>query len=123
AAPPILHLLRVLEEQGPEAGLARLRDAREANLGPFRRIEFFPGMLSFPLATATLPPATHTNAYVLGWGDAVLVDPGSADPAEQARLLTGLQVLAAAEGRRVREIWLTHHHPDHVGGAAAVAAH
>ncbi|HEX9669246.1 MAG TPA: hypothetical protein VGC93_07145, partial [Thermoanaerobaculia bacterium] len=43
AAPPVLHLLRVLAEDGPERGLPRLLDPREANLGPCRRIEFRPG--------------------------------------------------------------------------------
>ena len=31
----------------------------------------------------TLPPATHTNAYVFGTRELVVVDPGSHDPAEQ----------------------------------------
>jgi glyoxylase-like metal-dependent hydrolase (beta-lactamase superfamily II) len=49
------------------------------------------------------------------------VDPGSPDPAEQARLERLLDALAA-EGLAPAEIWLTHHHGDHVGGAAALAA-
>jgi len=62
AAPPILHVLRVLAEDGPEAGLPRLLDPSEANLGPFRRIELRPGVVLFPLLTRTLPPAATTNA-------------------------------------------------------------
>lgn len=121
AAPPILHVLRVLDEEGPDAGLPRLRDAGEANLAGFRRIEFAPGAMSFPLATPTLPPAISTNAYLLGFGECVLVDPGSPEAAEQRLLLEALEHLAASEGRRVTQIWLTHHHPDHVGGVDAVA--
>ncbi|MEZ5332208.1 MAG: MBL fold metallo-hydrolase [Thermoanaerobaculia bacterium] len=118
AAPPILHILRVLAEDGPEAGLRRLREPVEANLGPHRTIEFRPGVLLFPQPTPTLPPAAFTNAYLLGTGAAVLVDPGSPDAGEADRLA---EALAAAEerlGRRTTAIWLTHHHPDHVGGAA-----
>ncbi len=46
---------------------------------------------------------------------AAVVDPGEAPPIEAA---------LAAEGVTLAAIWATHHHPDHVGGVAAlVAAH
>ncbi len=120
AAPPILHLLRVLAEDGPEAGLPRLRDLREAHLGPFLRIEFRPGTLLFPLRTYTLPPAGSTNCLLVGGGEAVLVDPGSPHAEENERLLTALAETERRLGRKTVEIWLTHHHPDHVGGVAAL---
>jgi ribonuclease/clavin/mitogillin len=121
AAPPILHFLRVLDDDGPEAGLPRLLDPVEADLGPFRRIEFRPGVVMLPLRTPTLPPATHTNVYLLGKGPAVLVDPGSPWPEEQAQLLAAVTAARERLGREVVEIWLTHQHPDHVGGAVAAA--
>ena len=115
-APPIVHILSVLEEDGPERGLARLREPEEANLGPHRRIEFRPGVLLFPLRTPTLPPASYTNCYVLGVGESILVDPGSPIASEIDRLAESLEALNAREGRSISAIWLTHHHPDHVGG-------
>ena len=80
AAPPILHTLEVLSQDGPLRGLDRLRDPAEANLGPFRRVELRPGVVMLPLLNHTLPPAVTTNAYLLGTRDAVLVDPGASDP-------------------------------------------
>ncbi|HEV7519142.1 MAG TPA: MBL fold metallo-hydrolase [Thermoanaerobaculia bacterium] len=123
AAPPILHILRVLAEDGPEGGLPRLVDPSETNLGPFRRIELRPGVLVFPLAVQTLPPAATVNCYLLGHGEAVLVDPGSPGTAESERLLCALAAARERYGLAVTAIWLTHHHPDHVGGVAQVAAH
>src|SRR5258706_6849492 len=73
AAPPILHVLEVLSQDGPTRGLERLRDPAETYLGPLRRVEMRPGGLMFPLFTYTLPPAATTNAYLLGIHDCVLV--------------------------------------------------
>jgi ribonuclease/clavin/mitogillin len=106
----------VLAEEGAEAGLPRLRNPAEADLGPLRKVELRPGVLMFPVATRTLPPAPTTNAYLLGFGDAVLIDPGAADRGENERLLAALDAARERLGRRVTAIWLTHHHLDHVAG-------
>lgn len=123
AAPPVLHVLQVLADADPTSSGAidRLTRPVEANLGPFRRIEFQPGVLQLPLRTATLPPAGTTNCFILGdAGRRVVIDPGSPFDEDQGRLL---QVLAELPGgtEAVHEVWLTHHHPDHVGGVAALA--
>ncbi|MDA8018435.1 MAG: MBL fold metallo-hydrolase [Thermoanaerobaculia bacterium] len=126
AAPPILHVMRVLADEGSptEQALRRLRDTEEADLGPMRRIEFRPGVVLLPLRTPTLPPATHTNAFLLGNppGAAVLIDPSTPWPDEQAKLLSMLDA-AREQGYRIRSIWLSHHHPDHVGAVEAVWKH
>ncbi len=119
-SPPIAHILRVLEEDGPEQGLPRLVAPVEANLGPFRKVEFRPGVILIPLRTPTLPPATHTNTFLLGLGEAVLVDPGSPVPGEIEALKRCLRDAREIHGLEVKEIWLTHHHPDHVGGVEEI---
>ncbi len=122
AAPPIVHILKVLHEDGPNRGLRRLVDTRETFLGQMRQIEFRPGVLLLPLRTPTLPPATHTNAFLLGYDQAVLVDPASPFPEEINRLLSALTA-AQQRGRRVRAIWLTHHHADHIGAVEEIRRH
>lgn len=130
-APPTLYALRGLEaaalmasgEDVPlslEVAADYLTGADEAAGGPVTRIEMRPGFFLFPMQTRTLPPATHTNAFLVGGSEMVLVDPAAADPGERERLLGFIERLGG-EGRGVTEIWLTHHHPDHVGGVAEVA--
>ncbi len=80
------------------------------------RIEFQRGLIMVPLRSPTLPPATHTNCLLLGDDQLWIVDPGSPWPEEQAVLRKTLDKLAA-EGRKAVGVLLTHHHPDHTGGA------
>src|SRR4051794_11015683 len=76
-----------------------------------------PWLRRFPLFSPTLPPATHTNLYLLGQSELLLVDPGARELSENDRLLAKLDEIAR-DGQRVRGIFLTHHHIDHVSGAA-----
>jgi glyoxylase-like metal-dependent hydrolase (beta-lactamase superfamily II) len=59
----------------------------------------------------TRAPTGETNAYVLGDGDALLVDP--ADWTDD--------LAATARRHDVSHVAVTHHHPDHVGGVDAAA--
>ncbi|MEM1178792.1 MAG: MBL fold metallo-hydrolase [Acidobacteriota bacterium] len=122
AAPPILHTLTVLASDGPGHGLPRLLDTREADLGPLRRIEFLPGLILLPLRTPTLPPATHTNTFILGRGRAVLIDPAPYAEAEKRRLLDALDA-AREQGLTIEAIWVSHHHPDHIGAVLDAKRH
>ena len=75
---------------------------------------------SFPARTPTLPPATHTNAYALGGREVLLVEPATPYDDERAAWLGWAEGLRAA-GRTLVALFLTHHHEDHVGGAAFLA--
>lgn len=70
--------------------------------------------------TPTLPPATHTNSYAIGERELVLVEPATPHEDEQRAWLAWARALAS-QGRTLVALALTHHHLDHVGGAALFA--
>lgn len=119
-APPILHAMRTLAG-GLEDLEARFAAIPEARGGLVRRIEFRPGILLFPVRTPTKPPATHTNCYVVGDREVVIIDPASPYDDEREALDAFVDELIQAEGRRIREIIASHLHPDHIGGIAHLA--
>ncbi len=82
-----------------------------------------PGIRVLALRTPTLPPAAHTNVYLVGpeRGPQLVVDPGS-PYADQQAVLDAVLAAEAFAGRPLAMVLLTHHHGDHVGGASAVAA-
>lgn len=95
----------------------RFHDARLAARAEEEPVTVAPGLVMIALRTPTLPPATHTNAFLVGAGDgAVLVEPASPYPEELERLGDLLDE-AARQGVHPRAILVTHHHADHVGGA------
>jgi ribonuclease/clavin/mitogillin len=120
--PPTLHALKTLAD-GCSDLVARFLSNPHAHREPVRRIEFRPNFICFPVRTPTKPPATHTNAYLIYTSEELLiVDPGSPYEEEQSALAECVDKLLR-EGRSVREIVLTHMHPDHVGGVNALREH
>ncbi len=109
-------------------GLAEMQAVRDRDLLPAldrqtgatrEMIEILGGLRMLPLSTPTLPPATHTNSYIIGGQGAILVDPGSGISREEAMLNEALVELDAA-GCPLESVVLTHHHDDHVDGLGAV---
>ncbi len=78
-APPTLHIIRTLtaHANNVEELPAALTAIPEAQHGMVRRIEFRPGIFLFPVRTPTLPPATHTNCYIIGGDELIVIDPAS----------------------------------------------
>lgn len=122
-APPVLHALKVLSEGLTEDLVERFLAVPEAHRAPTRQIEFRQGYICFPVRTPTKPPATHTNCYLIYTSREILViDPGAPYEDEQEALAVCVDDLIS-DGRTVREIVLTHVHPDHVAGVNALNNH
>lgn len=90
-------------------------------MDPLPMDELTPGVRRLPLRTPTLPPATHTNVYLVGTGEALLVEPASPYPEEVERAVRWVED-ARASGVAPLAIVATHHHPDHIGGAQALSS-
>jgi glyoxylase-like metal-dependent hydrolase (beta-lactamase superfamily II)/8-oxo-dGTP pyrophosphatase MutT (NUDIX family) len=125
AVPPVLHALKTLsaglDSETEEGSLVeRFLSSPNAHREPVRRIEFRPNYICFPVRTPTKPPATHTNCYLIHSShELLIIDPGSPYDDEQNALAECVDAMVG-EGRSVREIVLTHMHPDHVGGVNAL---
>ena len=114
-APPVVTLLmevdRTLKHFDGDM-IQTAQDLQERQPGR-RSILFAHGVEVVPVKTATLPPADHTNAYLVGdpEGEFVLVDPA-------CRMREGMEQLAEAVDRHRGEliaILFTHSHGDHIG--------
>jgi glyoxylase-like metal-dependent hydrolase (beta-lactamase superfamily II)/8-oxo-dGTP pyrophosphatase MutT (NUDIX family) len=115
--PPLLEMLRVLARWGFDP--AACRDVSGADGAEGLRWEVVPGLAVLPLRTPTLPPATHTNAFLVGTREALLVEPASPWPEEVDLAVRWIRD-AQARGITPKAIVATHHHADHVGGAVAL---
>lgn len=119
---PVIETLEVMIRHGDDVeAAARELEGRGAEAYPHAGGEIFTGVHVVPLRSPTLPPATHTNTYVLGRRELIVVDPATPYPEEQERLLGYLRHLES-KGGTVREIWLTHHHEDHIGAVERLRA-
>lgn len=117
---PITCALQALSE-GVQDFADRLHNVSQAERDHWEsRVEMRYGIYLCALRTPTIPPATHTNCYIIGGDEMVVIDPGSPYPDQQEKLDAVIQRFTA-QGRRIREIIITHLHPDHIGGVMHLA--
>ncbi len=123
--PPFLMtrpLVTILRRLAGDAGTSSdLLFGADEEAAPFsEHLEPCGGVALVPLKTPTLPPATHTNALILGQEELLIVDPGAWD-APSLRPLVDILRDRVASGHEVQGLFLTHHHRDHVGGIAELS--
>jgi glyoxylase-like metal-dependent hydrolase (beta-lactamase superfamily II)/8-oxo-dGTP pyrophosphatase MutT (NUDIX family) len=117
-APPTRDLLQALVADPQVQHIPNFDDDHlPEGAGGMRSIEPLAGLHQLLVRSNTLPPATHTNAWIFGDSHRVVVDPSPADRHEYERLLGSLNRFG------VDEVLLTHHHPDHRQFANELAAH
>ena len=118
-APPTQVIVRRLSERG---AIERLSEYSETNGLPPRYSLIRPYITLFPQQTPTLPPATHTNCYLIGHDELLIVEPATDldwdDSALRVFLLDQIE-----SGKRLKAVVLTHHHHDHLVGVKDLVHH
>lgn len=134
-SPPVLISLRELAEES----LMKAKNPNTKNQKPktvsqklLKKSEKFDGIIDyidlnshitvFPLRTETLPPATHTNCFIVGRKKFVVIDAASKEEPEQRKLFALVDEMIASGGV-CKEIIVSHLHPDHFGGETALQKH
>ncbi len=116
--PPIVTIMRDLIEKmedGSDLPSACDSLAEDPPSGP-HRFEYGPGVECVLIPTATLPPATHTNCFVLGerGGQRIVVDPAIRDQEGFEELKAKVEEIRG-DGSEILCTVFTHRHQDHLG--------
>ncbi len=122
-SPPVLFLLKLMQGR-PLAEFIALASKATADFEQGRLPPgcFSPGIFLAPLKTPTLPPAITTNTLIIGNEQRYIVDPATPDADEQQKLMRQLDDYLA-QGKQLKAILLTHHHPDHIGAVNVISQH
>lgn len=127
-SPPVLLSLQTLSQipnskfQVPNSVAAELAEKSRIADGVIPYIELNSRTICFPLRTETLPPATHTNCFIVGRQRFVIIDAASKNEAEQ-NALHDLIDSFIEKNYSCEAIITTHQHPDHFGGETILQTH
>lgn len=115
APPTSAAIKRLAEGDGREGSAAVSLDDNHKERLPI--IQAIYGLREIPVRSNTLPPALHTNCFIVGdeGTHRVLVDPSPWNDDELEELIQVVTPLG------ITEIFLTHHHPDHSERADVLA--
>ncbi len=99
-----------------------LLENSQAADGKINFIEFNSRVICFPLKTETLPPATHTNCFIVGRKKFVVIDAAAKEESEQNALHDFVDSFIE-KNFECQAIVTTHLHSDHFGGETALQKH
>ena len=121
--PPALLSLKELSTTADlRLGAEKLLKKSEESDGQIKFIELNPRIICFPLKTETLPPATHTNCFIVGGEEFIIIDAAARDKIEQDALHKLIDTLFE-KNFVCREIIVSHLHKDHYGGETNLQKH
>lgn len=108
AVPPVVKVIETLGNNPATKSISDLNFAFD-NTQHVPYIESIKGMRQIMPLSHTLPPATRTNAFLIGDSGSprILVDPSPKDDEEYRKFKNTLSIFG------VDKILVTHHHPDH----------
>ena len=122
-APPVLIALRALaENEKPENIAKNLLEKSQKCDGDINYIELNSRLICLPLKTDTLPPATHTNCFIVGKREFAVIDAAGKEQGEHQKLFELVDDLIE-QGNVCRTIIVSHLHRDHFGGEMLLQKH
>ncbi len=110
------------ERQKSENLARKLLEKSQSCDGAIDYIELNSRVICFPVKTETLPPATHTNCFIVGRKDFIVIDAAARDEVGQAKLFKLIDDLIE-QGGVCRAIVTSHLHRDHIGSERALRKH
>lgn len=108
AVPPVIKVIQILGKNPETAFIGDLNISYDSTeLVPY--IESLKGIRQIMPLSHTLPPATRTNAFLIGddGSPKILIDPSPINEEEYRKFRNTLNLFG------VDQILITHHHPDH----------
>lgn len=106
AVPPVIKVIETLGKEPLTKAIADINFQYDNTISvPY--IENLKGLRQIMPLSHTLPPATRTNAFLIGDDVRIIVDPSPRDDEEYVKFKNTVALWGA------HKILLTHHHPDH----------
>ena len=121
-APPVLLSLHELSTADLRLCAEKLLKKSQNSGGQIKYIELNPRVICFPLKTETLPSSTHTNCFIVGSAEFIVVDAAAREKAGQDALHEVIDSFVEKDFI-CREIIVSHLHPDHFGGETVLQRH